>query len=59
MIVDEDIDINDGWQILWAIATRFQPAKNSIIKDNKLVIDARKSNSWTAKRATLPFDRMT
>jgi UbiD family decarboxylase len=55
VIVDDDINLNDGRQVLWAIATRFQPAQNSLIGENKLVIDARKGDSWTALRATLPF----
>jgi 3-polyprenyl-4-hydroxybenzoate decarboxylase len=32
--VDDDIDIHDGRQILWALATRFQPSDDSIIRDN-------------------------
>ena len=57
--VDDDIDIHDGRQILWAMATRFQPAEDSVIKDNRLVIDARRGDSWTALRVTLPFERVT
>ena len=52
--VDEDIDIHDGRQILWAIATRFQPADDAIIGDGRMIIDARKGDGWTARRATLP-----
>jgi len=52
--VDDDIDINDGRQVLWAMATRFQPATNSIIGDGRMIIDARKGRGWTARRATLP-----
>ena len=29
--MDDDINILDGRQILWAIATRFQPAEDAII----------------------------
>jgi len=57
--VDDDIDIHDGRQILWAMATRFQPAEDSVIKDNRLLIDARRGDAWTALRATLPFERVT
>lgn len=57
--VDDDIDIHDGRQMLWAMATRYQPAEDSVIKDNRLVIDARRGDSWTALRATLPFERVT
>jgi len=52
--VDEDIDINDGRQILWAMATRFQPAEDAIIGDGRLVLDARKPKDWVARRATIP-----
>jgi UbiD family decarboxylase len=52
--VDEDIDIHDGRQILWAMATRFQPAEDAIIGDGRLVLDARKPKDWVARRATIP-----
>ncbi len=52
--VDEDIDIRDGRQILWAVATRFQPAEDAIIGDGRLVFDARKPENWSAMRATIP-----
>jgi len=52
--VDDDIDIHDGRQILWALATRFQPADDAIIRDGKMILDARKGENWTARRATLP-----
>jgi hypothetical protein len=52
--VDEDIDIHDGRQVLWAIATRFQPTDDAIIGDGRMIIDARKGDGWTARRATLP-----
>jgi len=52
--VDDDIDITDGRQILWAIATRFQPAEDAIVGEGKLVLDARKPKDWSARRATIP-----
>ncbi len=52
--VDGDIDITDGRQILWAIATRFQPAEDAIAREGKLVLDARKPKDWSARRATIP-----
>jgi UbiD family decarboxylase len=52
--VDEDIDIHDGRQILWAMATRFQPAEDAIMGDGRLVLDARKPKDWIARRATIP-----
>ena len=59
VLVDDDINIKDGRQVLWAIATRFQPAEDSVLKDGRLLIDARKGGGWTALRATLPFDKRT
>ncbi len=52
--VDNDIDIHDGRQILWALATRFQPADDALIRDGKMILDARKGENWTARRATIP-----
>ena len=59
VLVDDDIDIRDGRQVLWAIATRFQPAEDSVLKEGRLLLDARKGGDWTAHRATLPFDKRT
>jgi 3-polyprenyl-4-hydroxybenzoate decarboxylase len=52
--VDDDIDIYDGRQILWALATRFQPANDIIITNGSMIFDARKRGNWTAMRATIP-----
>jgi UbiD family decarboxylase len=52
--VDEDIDIHNGREIIWAVATRFQPADDAFIGDGRMIIDARKGDGWTARRATLP-----
>ena len=57
VLVDDDIEVRDGRQVLWAMATRFQPAEGSVIQDGRIVIDARKGAGWTALRATLPFDK--
>ncbi|MFH2112826.1 MAG: UbiD family decarboxylase [Candidatus Bathyarchaeota archaeon] len=54
IIVDPDIDPHDPGQLLWAIATRSQPDTDTTAQDGRLVIDARKGQDWTAKRATLP-----
>ena len=55
--VDDDIDIGDARQIIWAIATRSQPVEAVNLKNNRMVIDARKGENWTATRATLPFNK--
>ncbi len=52
--VDEDIDIMDAKQILWSIATRFQPANSMTIKGN-LGMDTRKPESWKATKGTIPL----
>lgn len=52
--VDDDIDISDARQIIWAMATRYQPAEDSVVKGGRMVVDARKGDGWTARRATLP-----
>jgi UbiD family decarboxylase len=52
--VDDDIDISDARQIVWAMATRYQPAEDSVVKGGRMVVDARKGDGWTARRATLP-----
>lgn len=52
--VDEDIDLRDGKQVLWALATRFQPAEGAILRDGRLIIDARRPKDWKAMRATIP-----
>lgn len=55
--VDEDIDIRDGRQVLWAMSTRSQPDSSIHLKGGRMLFDARKGKNWTAIRATLPFNR--
>jgi UbiD family decarboxylase len=52
--VDEDIDIQDDRQVLWALATRFQPANDAIMMDGRMEIDAIKRRTWKAIRASIP-----
>ena len=52
--VDEDVDANDIRQVLWALATRFQPAEDVKMIDGKMVLDARKPTSWNALKTTIP-----
>jgi len=52
--VDEDIDILDCRQILWAIATRFQPSEDAILTDGRMIIDARMGSDWVGRKPTLP-----
>ncbi len=53
--VDDDIDASDVRQVVWGMATRFQPADDFILSDGGLGIDGTKPEGWKAKRATLPF----
>ena len=57
ILVDDDINIRDGRQVMWAIATRFQPSDDSVIKNGRMLVDARKREGWTAIRASLPFEK--
>ena len=52
--VDEDINIQDEREVLWSIATRFQPDTGLILGYGRMVVDSRKPEGWTATRATLP-----
>jgi 2,5-furandicarboxylate decarboxylase 1 len=54
VVVDEDIEIKDPRQVLWAIATRFQPDTGTTLSNARMVIDARKGDNWVATMATLP-----
>ncbi|MBN2336415.1 UbiD family decarboxylase [Candidatus Bathyarchaeota archaeon] len=54
--VDDDIDVHDARQALWAVATRSQPADDATARGGRMVVDARKGDGWTARRATLPFE---
>jgi len=53
-MVDDDIDINDPREVLWAVATRSQPVSDVGFSGGRMVIDARKPEGWSATRATLP-----
>ena len=54
IFVDDDIDVQDGRQVLWALATRFQPADGAVIVDGRMGIDATKPETWRAVRASIP-----
>ncbi len=53
--VDDDIDPSDLRQVIWGMATRFQPADDFIMQTGGLGVDGTKPEGWKAKRATLPF----
>ncbi len=72
IVVDDDIDISNEAEVMWALATRLQPAEDTIIIKNmtcnvldpssenglssKLAIDATRPEGWTAERCSLPGD---
>jgi len=56
-VVDEDIDEADVRQVLWAIATRSQPAEDAICVGGRMVLDATKPPNWRATKATVPWRR--
>jgi 2,5-furandicarboxylate decarboxylase 1 len=72
VVVDEDIDVGDETEVLWAVATRSQASRDlSIITDgltnqldpssrdgkgDKLIIDATCPLEWSAQRARIPTD---
>ncbi len=53
--VDDDVDASDLRQVVWGMATRFQPADDFILQSGGLGVDGTKPEGWKAKRATLPF----
>jgi 2,5-furandicarboxylate decarboxylase 1 len=57
VIVDEDIDVNDARQVLWAMATRFQPEDRTMLEEGRMIIDARKGADWIATTATIPEEK--
>jgi UbiD family decarboxylase len=70
IVVDDDINIFDESQVMWALATRMQPDRDLLIIPNficnrldpssrdgvgaKLGIDATRPEGWTFQRATVP-----
>ena len=70
VVVDDDINVADESEVMWALATRMQPAEDTIIIDNmtcnvldpsskdglssKMLIDATRPLNWTAEKCTIP-----
>jgi len=61
-VVDEDIDISDPVRVEWAMVTRWQPDKDTVMLSNQKgssLDPSRDSDGLTAKvgfDATLPWD---
>ncbi|MGD0803315.1 MAG: UbiD family decarboxylase [Candidatus Bathyarchaeia archaeon] len=53
--VDSDIDASDLRQVVWGIATRFQPADDVVLQCGGMGIDGTKPPGWKARRASVPF----
>ncbi len=72
VVVDDDIDVTNESEVMWALATRMQPGQDVIIMDDmpcnvldpsskdglssKMLIDATRSLDWQAVRCTIPGD---
>jgi len=70
IVVDDDIDVTNQDQVLWAMATRMQPREDSFILDDmpcnvldpssengvssKLAIDATRPKGWQIERCSVP-----
>lgn len=70
VVVDDDIEITNEAEVMWALATRMQPKEDAIVIDNmtcnvldpsskegvssKLAIDATRPVNWDAQRLALP-----
>jgi 4-hydroxy-3-polyprenylbenzoate decarboxylase len=59
VIVDDDVNPNDPWEVLWAIGTRFDPeqARTSILQ-SKWLLDPLRSIEDRVTRDALPYKRL-
>jgi len=72
IVVDDDIDVTNEAEVMWALATRMQPSKDTFIVgdlpcnvldpssenglSSKLAIDATRPLGWEIERCTIPDD---
>jgi 3-polyprenyl-4-hydroxybenzoate decarboxylase len=72
IVVDDDVDVGNETEVLWAVATRSQATRDiSIVADgltnqldpssrdgksDKIIIDATRPLDWTARRAEIPAE---
>ena len=58
LVLDADIDLKAGEEILWSLASRMQPHRDITLlpssESTKIIIDARKASDFRALRPTLP-----
>jgi 2,5-furandicarboxylate decarboxylase 1 len=52
--VDEDVDIRDLRQVVWAVSTRFQPVEDVVFSDGRMGVDGTRPPGWKARLATIP-----
>jgi UbiD family decarboxylase len=59
ILVDDDVNPNDPWEVLWALGTRFDPeqAKTSII-GSRWLLDPLRPMEHRSSREALPYKRM-
>jgi len=59
MIVDDDVNIEDPWNVLWAVGTRFDPedTRTSIV-ESKWLLDPLRTIEDRVSRRALPYKRM-
>ena len=59
ILVDDDVDPNDPWDVLWALGTRFDPeeARTSII-GSRWLLDPARPMEHRSSREALPYKRM-
>lgn len=59
IIVDDDVDPHDPWEVLWAVGTRFDPedARTSIVQ-SRWLLDPLRTIQDRISRDALPYKRM-
>jgi len=55
--VDEDVDIRNIRQVVWAMSTRFQPAEDVVLFRGGMGVDGTRPPAWKARPATIPRAR--
>lgn len=74
IVVDDDIDVSNEAEVMWALATRMQPAQDVTIIDemtcnvldpsshdglsSKMAIDATRPLDWQAERCSVPAETL-
>jgi 3-polyprenyl-4-hydroxybenzoate decarboxylase len=57
--VDEDVDPEDPWDVLWAVGTRFDPTEaRTAIGESEWLLDPLRSTADRISREPRPYKRM-